>query len=270
MPHTTAWMTVTPNAGLGQRLENTDYRLLMNWWLGRALLPTRDGPAVCPHCEGAADSFGDHFVSCKHNQPVQRHHALRDALHGVLTEQGISASKEVTVSEHRRPADLALHNFDARGQVAVDLVVHHPLGLSAALSGDPKASLRRAEEEKTLASEALCHSVGWLFTAMGWHPWAGLGPRGTTLLRKLEGLVTTGQTGWLKTSSILSLRSRLSFALMAFVAKQLRAVEDTILQPALLPPSDATTAAVPVGPLFSDQDLGAWETEEPFLSADLA
>ena len=76
--HTTAWMSVTPNPGLGQKLDGRDYRYLIKWWLGRPLVT--NGATRCPCCEGARDAFGDHLVSCKFNQPVQRHNALRDAL----------------------------------------------------------------------------------------------------------------------------------------------------------------------------------------------
>ena len=72
MPGTTTWLTVTPNEGLGRKLEGRDSRYLLKWWLGRPIVDPSCRTFPC--CEGPMDIFGDHFVSCKHNQPQQRHH----------------------------------------------------------------------------------------------------------------------------------------------------------------------------------------------------
>ena len=91
MPGTTAWLTVTPNEGLGKKLEGRDYRYLLKWWLGRPIVdPSRK---ICPCCEGAMDQWGDHLVSCKMNQPQQRHNALRDAMADELKAQGVAVLK---------------------------------------------------------------------------------------------------------------------------------------------------------------------------------
>ena len=125
MPGTTTWLTIIPNSGLGTKMEGRDYRYLLKWWLGR---PIVDGNRRrCPCCEEQMDVYGDHLVSCKHNQPQQRHNVLRDALTEELQGLNITALKEVTIGGARRPADIALLNFDSRGPRAVDLVVHQPL-----------------------------------------------------------------------------------------------------------------------------------------------
>jgi hypothetical protein len=61
------------------------------------------------------DVYGDHLVSCKHNQPTQRHNAVRDALAQALRDNGIACQLEVTVGGNRRPADVAVFGVDARG-----------------------------------------------------------------------------------------------------------------------------------------------------------
>jgi hypothetical protein len=126
MKGTSSWMTVTPNEGLGLKLDGRDYRLLLKWWLGCAVVPHQK--SLCPCCETPMDPFGDHLVSCKNNSPAQRHNALRDALTDALKAHGVSVMKEVAIGGSRRPADVGLPNFDARGPTAVDIVVHHPLG----------------------------------------------------------------------------------------------------------------------------------------------
>jgi len=117
MPGTTTWMTVTPNEGLGKKMESRDYRFLMKWWLGRPILDNTR--RVCPCCEGVLDQWGDHLVSCKYNQPQQRHNALRDALADELKSHSIAVVKEVAIGGLNRPADIGLPSFDSRGPSAI-------------------------------------------------------------------------------------------------------------------------------------------------------
>ena len=147
MPGTTTWMTVTPNEGLGLKMDSRDYRFLLKWWLGRPL--AGQDRTKCPCCEGQMDQWGDHLVSCNYNQPAQRHNALRDALAEELSCRNIASQKEVPIGGARRPADIGLPSLDSRGPLAVDIVVHHPLSLSENRSSEnTRASLRRAEEQK--------------------------------------------------------------------------------------------------------------------------
>jgi len=257
MHGTTSWLTVIPNAGLGHKLEGRDFRFLLKWWLGRPLVP----PTVnlCPCCEHQMDPFGDHLVSCSLNQPSQRHNALRDALADALGSFGIAVQKEVAIGGARRPADLALPSFDARGPLAVDLVVHHPLSLSENRSSkDVKASLRGAEDHKVRDSEALCAANGWLFAPMGWHPWAGVGPRGWALQQRLEKQIAGDLQGWPKRRCIQAFRASLTFALMRHVARQLRAAEDAL-------PTEEQGRINPTpfkgGAVFSDNELASWDKD---------
>jgi hypothetical protein len=254
MPHTTAWMNVIPNVGLGQKMEGREYRYLVKWWLGRRLLEGDNN--ACPCCEESMDPFGDHLVSCRFNQPVARHNALRDALADGLREHGIACMKEVAIGGARRPADIALPNLDRRGPTAVDLVVHHPLAPAATRgAADERQSLKRAEEAKRDESEELCHGNGWLFAPMGWHTWGGVGPHAAALLARVEHVIAGDMDGWPRRNLIAAFRRKLTFALMSFVAKQLRAAEDAIMQ---TPPTEPPPPFQP-GPVFSAPELQAWE-----------
>ena len=134
------------SVGLGQKLRNADYRVLLKWWLG---LPLRYvAAAACPRCNEACDPFGDHFVSCKLNKPVRRHNALRNALADVLLGVGIPCTKEVPIGG-RVLADLGLLNFDARGPLAVDLVCTHPAALSPSRTGETTKCVAAAEKRKS-------------------------------------------------------------------------------------------------------------------------
>ena len=176
MPYTSAWMNVVPSLALGTKLGSAQARALLRWWLG---IPLRYGLAMaCPCCGDASDVFGDHLASCKLNQPVRRHNALRNALADVLRSNGVSCQLEVAIGGKQRPADVAILNLDPRGPLAVDIVVHHPLALS--YGRDPmttKRALAREEDAKVekrgLAMSfprlVVCRhgmaSVGWRRTA---------------------------------------------------------------------------------------------------------
>ena len=139
----------------------------------------------------------------------------------------------------------------------MDLVVHHPLSLSQNWAAEAvRASLNAVEEHKVRESEDLCHGNGWLFSPMGWHPWAGVGPHGAALRARLEKQIAGDLQGWPRRHLIQNFCARLTFALMAFVAKQLRAAEDALPEP------EGEEVAPPVfrgGPVFSPVELTEWD-----------
>ena len=212
-----------------------------------------------PLLRGNHGSVRGSFGELQFNQPVARHNALRDALADALKDVGIACQKEVAIGGARRPADLALPNLDQRGPTAIDLVVHHPLCPSASRGGDERGSLKRAEEHKREESEELCHGYGWLFAPMGWHTWGGVGPHAGAMLARIENTFAGDLQGWPRRNAIADFRRKLTFALMAFIAKQLKVAQDVLLGEA---PGDAQ-AAVALGPVFAAPELVAWESEDP-------
>ena len=119
-----------------------------------------------------------------------------------------------------------------------------------------RSSLRIAQTHKISESEELCNANGWMFTPMGWC--------GTTWNARLEKEIAGDLQGWPKRNLIQKFRASLSFALMAFVAKQLRA--------GAVPQEEPADQPVPPpcrrGPLFSDWELSGWEDaneESPFI-----
>ena len=264
MPHTTGWMTVTPNEGLGHKLDGRDYRYLIKWWLGRPLII--NGASRCPCCEGPLDPLGDHLVTCKLNQPVQRHNALRDALTDALREKGMTCHKEVPIGGARRPADLSLPSLDSRGPMAIDLVIHHALGPSEVRGGDPRKSLKQAEEAKLAESLDLCTGNGWLFSPMAWHAWAGVGPYGTVMLARIEKAWAGDLQGWPRRRAIGEFRAKLSFALLSFIAKQLRVAEEALPGPQGEERPDVVRSRPGDRP-FTEAELASWDhtAEEPLF-----
>lgn len=206
------------------------------------------------------DAFGDHLVSCSKNQPTQRHNAVRDALTQTLRNHGVACRTEVVIGSRRRPADVALDGFDARGPLAVDLVLHHPLAPSA--SRDPKAmkkSLADQERKKIEESEELCHSNGWLFAPMGWHLWGGVGPQAAAFLQRVHKAVAGDAQGWTRTLKLAYFRQRLSFSVMHFVGEQLLAAQGAS-NLHTLPTRSALQGLVPIaGSTFTPQETAGWE-----------
>ena len=214
------------------------------------------------------DPWGDHLVTCKSNQITQRHAALRNAVASVLREHGLAVMVEqrvdVTTRDLRRPADVAILNLDPRGPLAVDFVVHHPTGLSLRRGeGEDAQTLKDAEEAKHRESEAFCHSHGWLFTAMGWNCWGGVGPRACALLRKLEKVIAGGLQGWPRRTAIRSFRQKLVFRLMAAIGGQLAAASDAF-------PLETSTGQEWRDPaeqprdfqFYGPEDMAGWDEEE--------
>ena len=251
-------MEAIPNEGQGMRFGGPEYRALARWWLGAPLF--HGATADCPCCGGAMDAFGDHVVSCKKNQPTQRHNAVRDALAHTLRNHGITCRLEVAIGSRRRPAHVALDSFDSRGPLAIDLVLHHPLAPSASREvASMKPSLAEQEKRKIEESEELCHSNGWLFAPMGWHLWGGVGPNAVAFLKRIEKAVAGDLQGWARIQKLALLRQRLSFAVMRSVGEQLLAAKAAIDQPHLPILVSPPRVINGDGPLFTPQELQAWD-----------
>ena len=130
-PIANGWMSVLPSRILRTDIQDSDYRLLLRWWLGLPLLPLGCTLPGCPLCGEPVDPFGDHFVCCQQNGITRRHNALRDSLFEVLACVAIPSAKEVSCGTLHWPADILLLAWERGHDVAVDLTVTHPLGLSS-------------------------------------------------------------------------------------------------------------------------------------------
>ena len=86
-----------------------------------------------------------------------------------------------------------------------------------------------------------------------------MGPHGAAIRSKLEKEITGDLQGWPKRRLIQEFRANMSFALMAFIAKQLRASEDA------LPDGAADPGPAPVfrgGPVFTAAELAEPQDED--------
>ena len=222
-PISNGWMSVLPSRALRTDINDGDYRVLLRWWLGLPLLPVGQTLPGCPACREPVDPFGDHFVCCDKNGSTRRHNALRDSLFEVLVQGSIPAAKEVTSGNRRRPADILLIAWERGRDVAVDLTVTHPLGLSGhpIVVQNVAHHCRRAEATKTVAEGELCRQAGWGFTPAAFTPWGGCGPSARALLHEVGRRATASLTGWPKLRRLRELHEGLSLTLAREVARQL-------------------------------------------------
>ena len=73
-PVATGWLRTLPSKAMRTEIPDTDYRLLLRWWLGLPILPVGVPLPGCPLCRGSIDPFGDHFVCCEQNGCSRRCH----------------------------------------------------------------------------------------------------------------------------------------------------------------------------------------------------
>ena len=109
---------MVPSSTLGLHLQDKEFRLCLQYWLG--LRMSEDG-ATCPVCQGAADAYGDHQVGCGGNgDKIHRHDSIRDAVYSAAQSAALAPRKEapsVIPGSSSRPADVYLPNWK-RGQPA--------------------------------------------------------------------------------------------------------------------------------------------------------
>ena len=76
LPHAGDWLNVVPSQTLGLSLQNREFRLCLDYWLG---LKTSNAGTICRLCSRQADSFGDDQVGCGGNgDRIHRHDSIRD------------------------------------------------------------------------------------------------------------------------------------------------------------------------------------------------
>ena len=222
-PVANGWMSVLPNRATRTDICDPDYRLLLRWWLGLPILPVGQTLPSCPLCGEPVDAFGDHLVCCDKNGNTRRHNALRDAIFDVLIASAIPSAKEVTSGDRQRPADILLIAWERGRDVAVDLTVTHPLGLSQhpLVVKSAARHCQRAEATKTEAEGDLCLRAGWGFAPAAFTPWGGAGPTARALLHEVGRRATSHLSGWPKQRRLREIHENLSLTLAREVVRQL-------------------------------------------------
>ena len=222
-PVATGWLRALPNKALRTEIPDTEFRLLLRWWLGLPLLPVGVSLPGCPLCRESIDPFGDHFVGCEHNGCSQRHNAFRDAFHALCTRYGMAVEKEAECIAGRRPADILLLNWSRGQHVAIDFVCTHPAGLAQhpLVVDNAKRHCNLAETRKVQTDGPPCEAKGWGFSPFALNTWGGLGTSAKEVLFEVTKRATADLQGWPKLRALSEMREALSVTLMRQIARQL-------------------------------------------------
>ena len=169
LPKAGDWLNVVPSSTLGLHLQDQEFRLCLQYWLGLRMV---EEGARCPICLGAADAFGDHQVGCGGNgDRIHRHDSIRDALLSAAQSAALAPRKEVPSlipGSSSRPADVYLPNWRRGQPAALDVTVISTLQQQT-LSGaatTPGHALLVGEQRKMAAHAESCHRAGVLFVPM--------------------------------------------------------------------------------------------------------
>ena len=166
LPHAGDWLNAIPSSSLGLHLQDKEFRLCLQYWLGLRMV---DEPITCPVCHGVADVFGDHQVGCGGNgDRIYRHDSLRDALFSAAQSAALAPRKEapsLIPGSSSRPADVYLPNWKRGQPAALDVTV---ISTMQQLTRDrasvvPGYALQVGEERKMAAHAEACRSVGIAF-----------------------------------------------------------------------------------------------------------
>ncbi len=81
------------------------------------------------------------------------------------------------------------------------------------------------------------------------------------MLNRIEKAIAGDLQGWPRRNAIAAFRRQLTFALMAFIGKQLRVAEDALPDESLpMPP--AVVPGAELGGLFTEAELARWEADQ--------
>ena len=122
--HAGDWFNVIPSSALGLHLQDREFRLCLQYWLG--LRMSEEG-ARCRICHAVAEPFGDHQVGCGGNgDRIHRHDSIRDAVFSAAQSAALAPRREVPslIPDTRsRPADIFLPNWKRGRPAALDVTV---------------------------------------------------------------------------------------------------------------------------------------------------
>ena len=118
LPHAGDWLNVVPSSTLGLRIQDKEFRLCLQYWLG--LQMSNEG-VNCPVCQVTADTYGDHQVCCGGNgDRIHRHDSIRYTLFSAAQSAALAPRKEAPGSSSH-PADVYLPNWKRGQPAALDI-----------------------------------------------------------------------------------------------------------------------------------------------------
>ena len=184
-PSAGLWLTRSPGNEENSLFTAKEWQSLLRFRTG---VPLFESNSSCQGCGSPLDPFGDHALCCASNGLYRRHNRVRDALFSATQDAGWRPALEMQLpGQGSRPADVLLQSYHSC-PVAVDVVVTHPLRLSAepAMRGVPSATATQAEAAKNAAQLTSCEAAGWEFIPFGVEATGALGKQAAKLLRELH------------------------------------------------------------------------------------
>ena len=142
----------------------------------------QDAPSVCPFCDVAADSFGDHLLCCN-KALYTRHQVIVRCLTAFVAAAGIRVSNEVQIAGRERPADIFVDRWTTTDPAAVDVTVTHPLAPSIGLNIRTAQHIAAAKEKQKVAKYAQLIAATQLhFIPVAITTFGTLGPQATEFI----------------------------------------------------------------------------------------
>ena len=223
-----AWLTVTPNVGLGLWLQPGDFRAAAQLRLG---LPLGAAGARCVFfgCNEMLDQQGHHALTCKHGGDVQRrHHALARVVHNHATDAGLNASLEMgaglIAGDQRRPADVLIPSWlpDRDGALDVTVISPHCVGDIIRSAGETAGfAAEHAAKRKHSSNDERCAACGWKCVPLAVETFGAWSTEGDEALCRLAGYVAA-RTGIPKSVAVGNLFGHLSIALQRANARAIQ------------------------------------------------
>ena len=126
--HTGNWLKVVPSKALGVHIQDCDFRLCLQYWMGVQMC--QEG-STCPVCQAVTDGFGNNQVECRGNGDlIHQHNSLRDIIFSAVQSAALAPRKEVPYlvsSPSSLPADIFFPCWKWGKPAAFDVTVIYPL-----------------------------------------------------------------------------------------------------------------------------------------------
>ena len=126
----------------------------------------------------------------------------------MLATNGIAYEREQgPVDSNQRPADILLKRWKDDVDVAMDITVHHPIGVRAICTVDgTTTSMQEAATRKERLYTSLCRQHGWDFCPMVFDTWGGIHGKGLAMWKAFTHAATAGHPLRTRSTMVAHLR----------------------------------------------------------------
>ncbi|KAL5730364.1 hypothetical protein ACHQM5_003194 [Ranunculus cassubicifolius] len=223
VPRTSDWLYAIPIDGLGQKMNDRQFRSVLCF---RLTIPLFAAGSLCPSCgTKELDIWGDHATLCSSDVGVKwRHNVVRDVLTDICGRVGIVVRKEAPLGflneegKGLRPADLLLYSWDQGKDVCLDVTGVSPFAGGGVNSYVPGKALDNATKLKKRKYEDKCFKHGYRFATFAFTIFGEFGEDALDILKRI---VQFAQGHSLSAKAANHIFHRVSFSIMKGVGAQL-------------------------------------------------